>query len=169
MPVTMTSIGIFEFALRQEFAGRTFFEESIDRMGISEAATAFERLVQEEEMHIRFIERVLDALRQGRQVDPSEFASVDLPATNFFRQRAASELLDSCVQSSMTPDVAVFDTAWRIERDLAGFYNRMASQTVGKVQEALALLGRWEGEHEKYFRELRDVLTSRYGDMPWGG
>ncbi len=45
-------IKIFEYALNQEEPGKSFFEVSIQRMGVGAAVSAFKRLIEEEAKHI---------------------------------------------------------------------------------------------------------------------
>ena len=57
-------IKIFEYALNQEKTGMSFFEMSLQRMGIGAAITAFKKIVEEEKSHVRFIEAILRNLRK---------------------------------------------------------------------------------------------------------
>lgn len=160
---------IFEYALNQEETGMNFFEVSLQRMGIAAAASAFERLIEEEKYHIIFISAILENLEEEREVDLSSMKDIILEPTTYFDERAKSEFLEKCVHESMVPDVTVFNTAWLIEKDLSEFYEKMSEKTDGKASEALKMLARWEKEHERFFREFRDKLTETYSNMPWGG
>jgi len=162
-------IKIFEYALNQEQTGMSFFQTSLDRIGIGAAKSAFERLIEEERRHISFISRLLDDLRQGMELDLEAAGAVSLEPTNYFDERARSEFLQQCAEGSMVPDVTVFNVAWLMEKDLSEFYARMAQKTDGKAKEALEMLSRWEREHERFFRQYRDKLTEVYSTMPWGG
>ena len=162
-------IKIFEYALNQEQTGKGFFEFSLQRMGVGAAVSAFKRLVQEEEKHIVFINKILDGLRKGEEVEPEQLRDVVLQPTNYFDERALKEFLEQCIEGSMIPDVTVFNTAWLIEKDLSEFYASMAAQTEGKAKDAFKMLSGWEKGHEKFFREFRDKLTDVYSRMPWGG
>lgn len=162
-------IKIFEYALNQEQTGMGFFEYSLQRMGVGAAVSAFKRLIQEEQKHIVFINRILSDLRQGKELQPSELKEVVLEPTNYFDERAKNEFLQQCVEGSMVPDVTVFNTAWLIEKDLSEFYEKMAGQTEGKAKEALTMLSSWEKGHEVFFRDYRDKLSDVYAHMPWGG
>jgi len=162
-------IKIFEYALNQEQTGKGFFEYSLQRMGVGAAVSAFKRLIQEEEKHIVFINRILSDLKKGNELEPSELKGVVLEPTNYFDERAKKEFLEQCVEGSMVPDVTVFNTAWLIEKDLSEFYEKMAGQTEGKAREALSMLSFWEKGHETFFREYRDKLSDVYAHMPWGG
>ena len=160
---------IFEYALNQEKTGMSFFENSIERMGIGAAATALKKLVEEEKKHIIFIKGILDDLKRGTDIDLTIAEDPDLMPTNYFDQRARSEFLEQCLHGSMVPDVTIFNTAWLIEKDLSEFYSTMSEKTSGSASKALSMLSKWEKEHEKFFREYRDKLSEVYSQMPWGG
>ena len=162
-------IKIFEYALHQEETGKSFFQTSLERMGIGAAVSAFKKLIEEEERHILFIRRILDDLKQGGQIKSLNQKNLKLEPTNYFDERARTEFLQQCLEGSMIPEVTVFNTAWLIEKDLSEFYERMANQTEGKAKEAFDMLSSWEKEHEKFFREYRDQFSEIYSKMPWGG
>ncbi len=162
-------IKVFEYALNQEETGKSFFQHSLERMGIGAAISAFKRLIEEEEKHIIFIREILDDLKRGDEIElPNDKGTIMQP-TNYFDERARSEFLQQCIEGSMVPDVTVFNTAWLIEKDLSDFYERMANATEGKAREALMMLSEWEKGHERFFREYRDKLSGIYSKMPWGG
>lgn len=162
-------IKIFEFALGQEYTGRSFFEVSIQRMGFGAAISAFQRLIQEEEKHIEFINNILGKLKDGQEIDIPASFSIEAEVDNYFDARARSEFLQKGVTESMIPDVTVFNTAWLIEKDLSEFYGKMADRTEGEAKRALEMLADWEKQHEHFFREYRDALSDAYSTMPWGG
>ena len=162
-------IKIFEYALNQEKTGMSFFQASLERMGVGAAVTAFQKIIREEERHIDFITHILENLSNGEEIHFYGAADVGLEPTNYFDERARAEFLQRCVEGSMVPDVTVFNTAWLIEKDLSEFYSTMAEKTEGQAREALTMLSRWEKEHERFFREYRDKLSEVYAHMPWGG
>lgn len=162
-------IKIFEFALNQERTGKSFFEASVKRMGVGAAVSAFERLIQEEDKHIAFIQSILDDLQNERDIELPKAVTLEQETENFFDDRAKSEFLEQCLNESMVPDVTVFNTAWLIEKDLSDYYARMAEKTEGTAARALEMLSKWERQHEKFFREFRDTLSRTYAEMPWGG
>lgn len=162
-------IKIFEFALNQEYTGKSFFEVSIDRMGYGAAISAFRRLIEEEDKHIEFISRILTNLYNEQEMDIPDAFTIQSEVDNYFDSRAKSEFLQQGITESMVPDVTVFNTAWLIEKDLSDFYGRMAKQTEGEARKSLEMLADWEGAHERFFREYRDALTEAYSKMPWGG
>ena len=164
-----TLIKIFEYALNQEETGKSFFQHSLERMGMGAAVSAFKRLIEEEEKHILFIGKILDDLKGKGEIELPKQKDMVLGPTNYFDERTRSEFLQQCIDGSMVPDVTVFNTAWLIEKDLSEFYEKMANNTEGKAKEALMMLSGWEKGHERFFREYRDKLSEFYSKMPWGG
>ena len=162
-------IKIFEYALNQEETGKSFFQHSLERMGMGAAVSAFKRLIEEEEKHILFIGKILDDLKGKGEIELPKQKDMVLGPTNYFDERTRSEFLQQCIDGSMVPDVTVFNTAWLIEKDLSEFYEKMANNTEGKAKEALMMLSGWEKGHERFFREYRDKLSEFYSKMPWGG
>ncbi len=162
-------IKIFEYALNQEKTGMSFFETSLQRLGVGAAVTAFKHIIEEEKSHVRFIDAILKNLKNEADVDYAEVENLALAPTNYFDERSRSEFLEKCVYESMIPDVTVFNTAWLIEKDLSEFYGNMAANVRGPPADALKMLASWEKSHEKFFREYRDKLSETYSKMPWGG
>ncbi|MGB7573175.1 MAG: ferritin family protein [Thermodesulfobacteriota bacterium] len=162
-------IKIFQYALQQEETGKSFFRDSLQRMGMGAAISAFKRLIQEEEHHILLIKRILGDLNHGNPVELSTENGLILKPTNYFDERSKSEFLQQCLEGSMVPEVTIFNTAWLIEKDLSEFYEKMSKETEGKPREALQMLSSWEKQHERFFREFRDKFSETYSKMPWGG
>jgi rubrerythrin len=169
MSVNEKVVKIFEYALNQEKTGMSFFQNSLQRLAVGAAVTAFETLIKEEQKHIDFITRIISDLKADREIELSALKDVIIEPTNYFDDRARSEFLEKCVEGSMVPDVTVFNMAWLIEKDLSEYYAKMADQTQGKAKQALTMLSNWEKEHERFFREYRDKLSDVYANMPWGG
>jgi rubrerythrin len=160
----MNARKVYEYALEREREGLKFFQSNAERMSHASAKGIFERLAAEEQMHIEFIQGKLQKLA-GTPVSDQ----VELKEDGFFKQRAASELLDQTVMEAMVPDLPVLRMAYLIERDLAEFYGAMAEQAQGDVKEALESLARWERTHEELFKHIHDTIFEEYVSMPWGG
>jgi rubrerythrin len=169
MPTKENLIKVYEYALNQEQTGMSFFETSLERMGVGAAVNAFKRLIEEEKKHILFISHIIENLKSGEDIDLGEAQEFVLEPTNYFDERAKSEFLQQCIDGSMVPDVTVFNTAWLIEKDLSEFYENAASNTDGPASEAFGMLSRWEKAHERFFKEYRDKISAVYASMPWGG
>ncbi len=169
-PIKDNLIKIFEYALNQEKTGLSFFSTSLDRLGTGAAVSAFKVLIEEEKKHIKFITEILNDLKTTGQIDNRRVENVVIRESDYFKQRAQSELLEQSIEGSMIPDVTVFNTAYLIEKDLSEFYGRMANTvTDQKAKDALKMLSDWEKSHELYFKQFRDKLTDEYSKMPWGG
>jgi rubrerythrin len=169
MPANDNLIKILEYALQQEETGKSFFQTSLQRMGMGAAISAFKRLIQEEELHILFIKSMIEGLKQGNPIELSLGNGLILEPTHYFDERAKTEFLQQCLEGSMVPEVTIFNTAWLIEKDLSEFYEKMSKQTEGKAREAFQMLSAWEKGHERLFREFRDRFSEIYSKMPWGG
>ncbi len=169
METNANLVKIFEYALNQEKTGMSFFQTSLERMGVGAAVSAFQRLIAEEQRHIDFISSIIRDLKSGQEIGIGDLAPETIAPTNYFDERSKKEFLEECVQGSMVPDVTIFNTAWLIERDLSEFYANMSEKTTGRASKALSMLSAWEKEHEKFFKEYRDKLSEVYSRMPWGG
>jgi rubrerythrin len=157
---------IYGYALSRERQGKEFFQTNAVRMSHAAARAIFQRLAEEEDKHIQFIEGLLRAL-DGSASAPDmtgELGQVDL-----FAQRVGLEVLDQTVIESMIPDVAILRTAYLIERDFAEFYELAAERAEGEDRTALNALARWERGHERLFKDLHDRVFQEYAEMPWGG
>ena len=66
----MDVLKIYEYALQREREGKSFFQRHAQRFGHAAAVDAFEKLAEEEQKHIEFIQSLIDA----------ELAAVGLPA-----------------------------------------------------------------------------------------
>lgn len=158
---------IYEYALNREYDGKRFFEENASRLSQAAAVNAFKQLVGEEQKHIDFIRRQIDALDTG-QPGNIDFGA-RLEQAGFFSQRAQSEIIDQKVAEAMVPDLPVLRMAFLIERDFAEFYETNATQAEGEAKQVLTLLSQWERRHERLFKNFYDRAFEEYSKMPWGG
>jgi rubrerythrin len=164
----MEVLKIYQYALQREREGRDFFKSNAGRFGHAAVSNAFEKLAAEEEKHIRFIQGLMDGLESGESAAIAEGEAMD--RAGFFSQRAESEMLDQTVIEAMVPDLAVLRMAYLIERDFAEFYEMAAARVEDETaQKSLAMLGRWERQHEKLFKKMHDRAFEEYASMPWGG
>ena len=158
---------VYAYALQREHEGKQFFEQNAARLNHAAAVGAFERLADEEQKHIEFIQGLLDAL--DKATSPDAAVDVELKQEGFFSERAATELLDQTVLEAMVPDLPVLRTAYLIERDLAEFYEMVAGKAEGEAKQALQMLADWERGHEAFFKQIHDKAFEEYAQMPWGG
>jgi rubrerythrin len=159
---------IYEYALQREREGRDFFRDNAGRFSHAAVSDVFEKLAVEEEKHIHFIQGLIAAL--DGEGDGGLDAVGTLEQEGFFSTRAESEMLDQTVIEAMVPDLAVLRMAYLIERDFAEFYEMAAAKTEDDTaKKSLAMLARWERQHEKLFKRLHDRAFEEYASMPWGG
>jgi rubrerythrin len=159
---------IYEYALQREREGRDFFRNNAGRFSHAAVTGMFERLAEEEEKHIQFIQGLLARLETSETVDLEAGQKMD--ETGFFSARAEAEMLDQTVIEAMVPDLAVLRTAYLIERDFAEFYEMSASRVEDEAaKQSLQMLARWERQHEKLFKAMHDRAFEEYASMPWGG
>lgn len=158
---------IYGYALQREHEGKRFFSENAERMAHAAAAGAFRHLAEEEQKHIEFIQRQIDALDKDEPGNSAMGAALE--KDGFFTQRASAELLDQTIIEAMVPDLPVLRTAYLIERDIAEFYGNAADKAKGEAKKVLQMLAAWERGHEAYFKAIHDKAFKEYSEMPWGG
>jgi rubrerythrin len=159
---------VYEYALQREHEGRDFFARNAARFGHAAVVGAFEKMADEEQKHIDFIQALIDGLDAGSAAGMAK--GVQLDAEGFFSQRAEAEMLDQTVVESMVPDLTVLRMAYLIERDFAEFYEMAAGRVEeNSAKKALEMLARWERGHEELFKKMHDKAFEEYAGMPWGG
>jgi rubrerythrin len=164
----MDILKIYQYALQREQEGKNFFQQNAQRFSHAAAQGAFEKLADEEQKHIEFIQGLIDAEKAGKA--PPLAVGQEMDKAGFFSQRAKSEMLDQTVIEAMVPDLAVLRTAYLIERDFAEFYEQAAGRVEDpKAKSALSMLARWERSHEQLFKAMHDKAFEEYSGMPWGG
>lgn len=107
-------IRIFEYALQQEKAGKGFFEDSMRRMATGTARSAFRRLAQEEEKYIDMLNRILQGLKAGPELEPGETRRFKMEKVKFLDRQEKSQFLKECTLDSGLPDACIFNTAYLI-------------------------------------------------------
>lgn len=159
---------IYEYALQREREGRDFFRSNAGRFGHAAVRGVFEKLAQEEEKHIEFIQGLIQALDTAGSMELEMGEEMD--EAGFFSARAEAEMLDQTIIEAMVPDLSVLRTAYLIERDFAEFYEMWAGRVEDEAaKKSLQMLARWERQHEKLFKAMHDRAFEEYASMPWGG
>jgi rubrerythrin len=159
---------VYEYALQREHEGKDFFAQNATRFGHAAVVGTFQKMADEEQRHIDFIQALIDGL--DAQGADGIAKGIQLDAEGFFSQRAQAEMLDQTVIESMVPDLPVLRMAYLIERDFAEFYEMAAGRVEGEsARKALEMLARWERGHEELFKRMHDKAFEEYAGMPWGG
>jgi len=161
----MNILKIYQYALQREREGREFFASNAKKMSHAAAAGVFEKLANEEEKHIAFVQKLIDSLDSPSQ----QAVTSEMAQASFFSQRAESEDIEQTVIESMVPDVTILRMAYLIERDFAEFYEMAANKAEGQDKETLNMLAEWERTHERLFKRMHDRVYQEYMEMPWGG
>ncbi len=158
---------VLSYALEREREGFAFFADHAKKAQHAAVVGVFERLAEEESGHIRYVERLIAEL--SGEAPPLAEPALTSAGTDFFSERAASEMIEQTTAEAMVPDLPVLRMAFLIERDLAEFYSAMAPRAEGEARLALERLAGWEREHERLFKTLHDRVFAEYAGMPWGG
>jgi rubrerythrin len=158
---------VLHYALDREREGYAFFLGHAQKAQHAAVVGVFQRLAEEEQGHIHYIEHLIAGLSGGtrREAGPSPV----FHDASFFGERAASEMIEQTTVEAMVPDLPVLRMAFLIERDLAELYSDLAPKTEGETRLALERLAGWEREHERLFKTLHDRVFAEYSTMPWGG
>jgi len=165
-------IRILSYALDMERSGRVFFQDALQRMENTYAAGAFLRIIEEETRHIELLSEKLDAAGNKDFGTLPEFGSV-LPApAAYFDLGARADFVHRVKENPGCPDLAVFNAAWEIEKNISEFYGRAAGRARGGLKRLFDGLLEWENRHELFFRDFRKKLQETYSraylDSPWG-
>ena len=164
----MDILKIYEYALQREREGREFFQTNAARAGHAAASGVFQKLAEEEDKHITFIQGLIAAL-ETRGAEGLKVGE-DMDKEGFFSARAEAEMMDQTIIEAMVPDLPALRTAFLIERDIAEFYETSAQRVDEPLaKKSLEMLARWERQHEKLFKGMHDKAFEEYTSMPWGG
>jgi rubrerythrin len=161
---------VLEYALQREYEGKAFFENNAERLSSAAAVGAFKAIAKEEQRHIEYIQAQINALnvtKSGKQTVSQP--APDLDETQFFANRASTEMIEQTVNEAMVADLPVLRMAYLIERDFSEFYHLAASKAEGDSKIILDMLARWEAGHERLFKRMHDEAFELYAGMPWGG
>lgn len=161
---------VLEYALQREYEGKAFFENNAERLSSAAAVGAFKAIAKEEQRHIEYIQAQINALN----VTKTEKQTITQPApkldeTQFFANRAGTEMIEQTVNEAMVADLPVLRMAYLIERDFSEFYHQAATKAEGDAKIILDMLARWEAGHERLFKRMHDEAFELYAGMPWGG
>ena len=161
---------VLEYALQREYEGKAFFEKNAERLSSAAAVGAFKAIAKEEQRHIEYVQAQINALnatKSGKQTITGPAPKLD--ETQFFANRAGTEMIEQTVNEAMVADLPVLRMAYLIERDFSEFYHQAASKAEGDAKIILDMLARWEAGHERLFKRMHDEAFELYAGMPWGG
>jgi len=147
------ALAVLQMAIQTEIDGHGFYTRFAEQTEDPDARVMFERLAQDEVMHLELLRNVKDTLEENGQW--IEYEEVQLPPVNgapiFSRERVEQNIV------AHTSDLSALRVAYLIEKDAVDFYGQAARQTddphgkriyleLVKMEEShLALL---QGEYE---------------------
>jgi rubrerythrin len=121
-----TVLHVLQDALKMETEGSAFFRNALLRVKSPDAARAIEQLVEEEEDHVGLISRTIAKLVGGECQDETVAAIETRIPADYFDAQSLESFLRLIRKTPTLPDVAVFEEAWRMEKEIAEFYERAA-------------------------------------------
>lgn len=103
-------------ALKLEQDGADFFRDSLQRMENPGAAKTIARLIDEEEEHILLVSRSIEGLAGEEWKEPAVTMNSTPIRPEYFDEQAQRNFPRQIRENPILPDLAVFDSAWRMER-----------------------------------------------------
>lgn len=162
---------ILEYALNLERNGKAFFQNSLERVENPNAVAAIDRLVEEEEGHIQILTATIARVKEGETSGLAGIIERAPKPARYFDRKAQQAFLKEIRENPAVPDITVFQTAWLIEKEICGFYEKAAEKSDGGVQKVLLSLYEFEKEHAaffwRYYDELNRLYIHIYDQRPW--
>ncbi len=125
MPELDATLAALQMAIQTEIDGHNFYQEFARRTDDPQARRMFERLAQDEIMHLELLRNTRAMLEQSGAW--AEYRGVSLEplagAPIFSRDRVEENIV------AHTSDLSALRVAYLIERDAVDFYTRAAAQT----------------------------------------
>jgi rubrerythrin len=125
MPELDATLAALQMAIQTEIDGHNFYQEFAQRTEDPNARTMFERLAQDEIMHLELLRNTKAMLEEsgewaaykGVTLDPAEGAPI------FSRERVEQNIV------AYTSDLSALRVAYLIEKDAVDFYTHAAEET----------------------------------------
>jgi rubrerythrin len=119
------SLAALQMAIQTEIDGYTFYQSFAKRTEDPNAKAVFERLAQDEVMHLELLRNTMSMLEDsGQWAEVSSLATEGTSTAPIFsRERVKQNLV------GYTSDLSALRMAFLIEKDAVDFYSRAANQT----------------------------------------
>ncbi|MGC9333123.1 MAG: ferritin-like domain-containing protein, partial [Anaerolineae bacterium] len=120
-----TALAALEMGIQTEIDGHDFYMQFAERTQDSRAKAMFERLAQDEVMHLELLRNnkaILEQSGQWAEHTPLEAGEPE-GAPIFSRERVADNIV------AYTSDLSALRLAYLIEKDAVDFYRRAAERT----------------------------------------
>ena len=153
------TLAALEMAIQTEIDGHAFYEKFSRQTEDSDAQAMFERLAQDEVMHLELLRNAKAVLEEsGKWL---EYRGTDLKAISgapiFSRERVEQNLV------AYTSDLSALRMAYLIEKDAVDFYTRAAERTQDPDGQRMFLdLVRIEQGHLDLLQGEYDFLRGQF-------
>lgn len=153
------TLAALQIAIQTEIDGHNFYQEFAERTEDPNARAMFERLAQDEVMHLELLRYTKAMLEQsgewadykGVALDPVEGAPI------FSRERVKQNVV------AYTSDLSALRVAYLIEKDAIDFYTHAAEQTDAPTGKRLfADLAEMERGHLRLLQGEYDFLMGHF-------
>jgi rubrerythrin len=162
------TLAALQMAIQTEIDGYSFYREFAERAEDANARAMFERLAQDEVMHLELLRNNKAMLEQSGQW--AEYRGVSLESIEgapiFSRERVEQNVV------AYTSDLSALRTAYLIEKDAVDFYTRAAQETADPNGKRIFLdLSQMEQGHldllEGEYNYLRGQFQMAMGFAPF--
>ena len=153
------ALAALQMAIQTEMDGHAFYQKFAERTEDPEARSMFERLAQDEAMHLELLRNTKAVLEETGEW--SEYAGVPLQpvegAPIFSRERVEQNVV------AYTSDLSALRVAYLIEKDAVDFYRRAAQETDDPHGRRIYLdLVRMEESHLALLQGEYDFLRGQF-------
>ncbi len=159
MPDREAALTALRIAIQTELDGHAFYRKFAEQTQDAAARAMFERLAQDEAMHLELLQHAQDRLQatgqwlphKGMDLEPVEGAPI------FSRERVAQNVV------AYTSDLSALRVAYLIEKDAVDFYSRAAEQTDDPDGKGMFLdLAEMERSHLRLLQNEYDFLQEQF-------
>ena len=113
-------------ALAYEKKVRDLYHSGISRIEDESGRKIFETLSREEQMHLDYLERMLDRLREEGRIDAEELKT-EIPAAEVIKKGVES-LKSKAAIDAKDGDVSLLRKALKLEQETGDFYKKMVEE-----------------------------------------
>jgi rubrerythrin len=161
-------LAALQMAIQTEIDGHNFYQRCAESTRDANARKMFERLAQDEIMHLELLRNTLAMLQERGEW--AEYRGIPLEVSGgapiFSRERVRQNV------TAYTSDLSALRVAYLIERDAVDFYTRAAAETENPSgRRMFADLAAMETTHlgllEREYNFLKDEFQNAMGFAPF--
>lgn len=163
-----TTLAALRMAIQTEIDGHNFYQRCSEATQDENARRMFERLAQDEIMHLEMLRNTLAMLQESGEWGEYRGMALDEAAgvPIFSRERVRQNV------TAYTSDLSALRVAYLIEKDAAEFYTRAAAEVENQYgRRMFSDLAKMERAHlgllEREYGFLRDQFQNAMGFAPF--